>query len=93
MGEMILEQLLADNPKAPFDQVSIYADALIKYIEAEANIRKNGSIVAHPRTGAPIDNPYLKIQSAASKQMLSCGRIKETRAAWQMAQAGMGEQE
>jgi hypothetical protein len=48
-------------------------------------IREYGIIIAHPRTGVPMDNPYLKILDAASKQMLACKRIRNTQGAWDVA--------
>jgi phage terminase small subunit len=32
------------------------------YQQAAANIREHGAVVAHPKTGAPFDNPYLKVR-------------------------------
>ena len=43
----------------------MYASALLLYREAAANIAQNGAICAHPRTGAPMENPYLRVQAHA----------------------------
>jgi phage terminase small subunit len=54
----------------------LYADAFLEYREAQQNIEKNGSIVADPRTGAPVSNPYLTIRDKAFarlEQMHKCG--------------------
>jgi len=48
-----------------------YADAFLLYLEAEENIRRNGAITAHPRTGAPLENPYLQVRNQASKILAS----------------------
>ena len=40
-------------------RAALYADAYLEYKEAQTNITNNGSIVADPRTGSPIQNPYL----------------------------------
>ena len=76
MGEVIdktevLATIRRLNSGAPPALVQIYADALVSYRIAQKNIDEFGSIVNHPRTGAPIENPYLKVQAAAAKQMLA----------------------
>ena len=58
----IVEKLLQQNPKAGSDKIAMYADAFLTYKEANDNIQKNGAICAHPKTGAPIDNPYLRVR-------------------------------
>ena len=56
-------ELTKDNPRASSIDIQIYADALRTYNEAAQNVLKNGAICSHPRTGAPIENPYLKIRA------------------------------
>lgn len=60
----LVKDLARQNPKAKFSELQMCADALKTYAEASANVRKNGAICSHPRTGAPIENPYLKIMTA-----------------------------
>jgi phage terminase small subunit len=60
-----LETLRALNPNTPQATLVMYVDALLDYREAQANIDQNGALVAHPRTGTPMDNPYLKIRDRA----------------------------
>jgi phage terminase small subunit len=43
----------------------MYAAALKMHCEASENVSRNGAICSHPRTGTPIENPYLKVQSHA----------------------------
>jgi len=57
-------ELKADNPRATAVMIRLYADTLRIYVEAADNIAKNGAVCAHPRTGAPLENPYLKIRAA-----------------------------
>jgi phage terminase small subunit len=57
----------------------------VQWQEASENIRKNGSICAHPRTGAPMTNPYLSIQTAALKNLQRFPRLKTDRL-WETAQ-------
>ncbi len=66
--------LSASNPSAMHAAaVRIYADAFVEYLDAQRNIDTHGAIVFHPRTGAPIENPYTKTRDTASSKML---RIK-----------------
>lgn len=80
MGEMTREQVIdalkKDSPKAKLSDVVIYADAYLEYQAAQANIREHGSIVFHPRTGSPIDNPYIKIRNSASAIIRKITSIK-----------------
>lgn len=55
-------ELQKDNPRASAINIRIYADALQTYHEAAQNVSANGAVCAHPRTGTPIENPYLKIR-------------------------------
>ena len=57
----IEEALRKENPSALAMDIKLFANALRTYHEATQNILKNGAVVAHPRTGAPIENPYLKV--------------------------------
>ena len=47
--------------KTPRDQVVMYCDAFTEYQEASANIAKNGMLVSHPRTGAPITHTLASV--------------------------------
>jgi phage terminase small subunit len=77
MGEVdYVAVLVRENPKARIIDLEVYADALRTYREAAVNIKKNGAVVFHPRTGAPIDNPYLKVQSAAGAVLLKMRSVK-----------------
>ena len=64
------EELVRQNPRADVAKVAIYAYALDEYRAAQANIDEHGSVVFHPRTGAPIPNPYLPIRDRAASRML-----------------------
>lgn len=78
----VIETLRRDNPAASSDLVIMYADCFMDYKEAADNIAKNGNIVAHPRTGSPIDNPYIKVKTAAMNQLRKMGRLKNVGALW-----------
>lgn len=73
MGEMTRDEVLSalgrDNPKAKAGDIVMYADAFMEYQAAQANIAQHGSIVFHPRTGAPIDNPYMRVRDKAGALM------------------------
>lgn len=62
----IIAVLRRENPAAPDHDIVIYADGFLDYQEAAENVRRNGVIVAHPRTGAPIPNPYADVKAAAA---------------------------
>jgi len=61
--------LLDHNPKVQLALLNMYADAFAEYSAAMANIGEHGTVVQHPRTGAPIDNPYLRIRDGAAKSL------------------------
>jgi phage terminase small subunit len=75
MGKIIdiAAEIQRDNPHARLIDVHVFADALRIYHEASENVAANGAICSHPRTGAPIENPYLKIQA---QQGIILGRMK-----------------
>lgn len=54
--------LRSENPKARTIDLAVFANTIRIYREASANIAREGAIVFHPRTGTPMDNPYLKVQ-------------------------------
>ena len=62
------------NPEIHPDSLRIYLDALRLYSEASENIEKNGAITGHPKTGAPIVNPYMEIQERASRVLMKFHR-------------------
>ena len=72
----VIDLLVRENPKADASSVRIYADAFCTYAEATENIATNGAIVIHPRTGSPIENPYLKIRTQAQGVLRKASRLK-----------------
>lgn len=62
----ILAVLRTENPRGRPDDITMYADAFVAYRESSENIAEHGNIVAHPRTGSPIENPYIKVRVQAS---------------------------
>jgi len=78
----IVEILLRDNKGARLEDACQYADAFLIYREAAENVRANGSIVLHPRTAAPLENPYLRVQAGALASMRKFPRLKNTGALW-----------
>lgn len=82
MGEIdIVAELREDNPKAREMDLRIYADAMRTYSEAARNVATNGAICSHPRTGSPIENPYLKIQAQQGAILTKMRAIKSDRVA------------
>lgn len=80
--ERARELILQDNPKARVDDVELYSDQFVTYLEAARNIAELGAIVAHPRTAAPMDNPYLKIRQQAMNAMLKLSRLRNVNSLW-----------
>jgi len=80
MGEISKEQILAVlnrlNPDAKSSDIVIYTDAFLEYRAAQSNISEHGSVVFHPRTGSPIDNPYVKVRDRASELLRKMRRIE-----------------
>ena len=68
----IIKILRTENDDVSLEILSAYADNFIDYQEAVSNISEQGAIVAHPKNGAPIDNPYLKIRDSAQNNMRKC---------------------
>jgi phage terminase small subunit len=79
MGKMtprqkIVKALIAKG--ATKDRATMYADAFLEYTEATANIEENGTIVQHPRTANPIENPYLAIRDRAARKLAAMRKLK-----------------
>lgn len=74
--EQVVAQLLANGNRP--DAAHLYADAFCEYHEAMENIRRNGAVCANPRTGAPIDNPYLKVRDRARLQLRRMSGVDTT---------------
>lgn len=63
------QRLSRDNPQARQDDLVRYLEAYWEYRKAAANIAEHGPIILHPRTGAPVENPYLRIRGQATATM------------------------
>lgn len=74
--EQIKQKLKGLNPKLSDCQIDVAATAIALYIEARDNIKDNGAIVLHPKSGAPIENPYLKVLDNQSKFLSKLRNIK-----------------
>jgi phage terminase small subunit len=86
MGEMtvprVVKILRNENPACPLGDLTMYAEGWLVLREAAANIAKNGAIVAHPRTNAPIENPYFRIMAAQMKSLQGLKRVRKTDQLW-----------
>lgn len=80
MGTMTREDVMTAlgtaNPRGRPDEIAMYADVYLTYQEAARNIAEHGAVVLHPRTGAPIDNPYLRVRDTAMAQIRRLSRVK-----------------
>ncbi len=75
----IIEILLANGNAR--DRSILYADVYLEYREATANIDKTGAVVSNPRTGAPMDNPYLKVRDRAWMKLRKMQKVN-TQGLW-----------
>jgi phage terminase small subunit len=67
--EETVKALLKANNRP--EKAGLYADSFIEYRAAQDNIDKNGSIVADPRTGAAVPNPFLTVRDKAFARLES----------------------
>lgn len=74
--------IVAENPTSRVDDVELYARQFLTYLEAAENIEKNGTIVGHPRTGQPMENPYVKVRTAAQSSMQKMKRLRKLNQLW-----------
>jgi phage terminase small subunit len=65
----VIEALVSRGAKR--DKAVWYADVYLEYQEATRNIQEHGTIVQHPRTGNPVENPYLSIRERALRKLMS----------------------
>lgn len=86
MGEInraeALQLLQQQNPAVDLGMLSQYVDQFAAYVEAQENISRNGAVCAHPRTGAPMENPYLKVRDNATRLLQKMRRVKNTAELW-----------
>lgn len=80
--DRIRELIIADNPTARVVDVEQYAHQLVAYVEASESILALGTITAHPRTAAPMENPYLKVRASSLAAMNRLKRIKRLDGLW-----------
>lgn len=78
----VVSVLRRDNPKGRGDDIAMYADSFMDYQEAQENIARNGNVVAHPRTGQPIENPYIKVKVSAMNQLRKITSLRHVAALW-----------
>lgn len=93
MGQVVdvLAELRKDNKRVPETVLRIYADALRIYAQAAANVAEYGAVCAHPKTGAPVENPYLKIQAAQGAVLAKFPRMNVARV-WRLLDADVEKQ-
>lgn len=89
--EDLIKLLRAENPEAGEATLLVYADALRTYVEATTNVNDLGAVVAHPRTGAPIENPFVNVRTQHGKVLERLHWIKAGKAL-ALAQSAAAEQ-
>ena len=78
-GEVVAALVKSGNRK---DLAVQYADAFVQYRAASANLHEHGSIVQHPRTSNPIENPFLKVRDSALRALQNMRGIKGGESLW-----------
>ena len=63
--DQVIQKLRQLNPALAMSQIVMYTNLYLDYTTAQKNIDENGSMVMRPKTGEPIENPYLKIRDKA----------------------------
>ena len=76
-----IDALKKANSFCDLGEIAMYVDSFLDYVEAQNNIIQYGNIVNHPRTGAPIVNPYIEIKMAAMKS-LRASKIENSTVLW-----------
>jgi hypothetical protein len=80
--ETIRQLIFVDNPAARVVDVEQYGHQLLCYIEASESILNLGTITAHPRTAAPMENPYLKVRVSSLASMNRIKRLRRLDTVW-----------
>ena len=50
-------------------QLALYCQAWGRWVEAEAALKKNGTVIKSPKTGWQVKSPYLMVANKAMEQM------------------------
>lgn len=66
----------------PDDLANLYADAWAEFVDATENVARVGSVCKHPRTGAPMENPYLRVRDRAFERLLKLRRKVNAAGLW-----------
>jgi len=74
---MTIKEIHREFPWMIMDDARVYLDARNLYDEASDNIEKNGAVTGHPKTGAPMVNPYLAIRESCIRTMLHVRRVQK----------------
>jgi len=79
---IVLEALEEDNPQEKYALLQACANWIVLHVHGTDNVRRYGAQVLHPKSGAPIENPWLKTISTAEKSLFgkSMAKIKKDNA-------------
>ena len=70
----VLGCLMAAGNRA--ELAGLYADAYLEYREAVKSLQETGAIVQDPRTGAAMENPYLKVRDRAFNRLQVLKKVR-----------------
>ena len=74
--ERVLEILREDNAKLSRTLLVAAADWIIQMDLGRKNVRQYGAHVLHPKSGTPIENPWLGTIEKAEKNLLGAAMIR-----------------
>jgi phage terminase small subunit len=72
------------------DLVHLYLDQFMAYIEANDQLAAAGSVITDPKSGQPVQNPYLIARQAARRAMLEMRQVKGTGGLWSALEDEVG---
>jgi phage terminase small subunit len=75
--------LQSHNQGVALAVLRMYADLYIDYTAAQRNIDEHGTIVFHPKTGAPIRNPFLDVRDSLWGRLQKSEQEIDTTGLWE----------
>ena len=84
MNEQAIYAILKDaNQRAPETVLRLFASEFVLFAKSAANIKKFGAIVQHPKTGAPMDNPYLAVRDKSQARLAKMAGLESAKV-WEL---------
>jgi phage terminase small subunit len=77
-------ECLLNNCRIKLPVATMYADAFMEYRNAQSQIDEHGPVVRCERTGATVDNPFIKTRDSSYKKLLELGAKFDASAVWEL---------